>query len=322
MASPELVPQNPGKPQEMLDIPGYNRIPKKELYTSADFARIIGKYDFEASSIISQIKKKDPRIKGQRVQIEGIKAKIAYTQDEIVLLAQYAARPKRTRRPVPLTREDTVLPEPREDKKLKTAPKKDDVLTFQVNGKEVAVPRKELYDTKDIASTIGSENIPSIMSQVSIVRKNDPSIKANYLRNRSATKVSYTEEDLKKVVLAILTRRSTNRSKTSLLAAEEHKKENLVSVTLPNGTSLDGLTKKEGAILEFFIEKARDGETVSREEVKEVYIAAGGNPNITARSVRAKIELLADKLLEVGHTIVKTAPIGKKTVYNFRQIII
>lgn len=286
-----------GEPPEMLHIPGYNPIPEKEFYTSADFADIIGKYVFDVGHIISKIKKKDPRIQGQKVKAEGINARIRiYTKEEFVFLAQdYAERPKRTRISVSPTTQ--ALPEP----------KKDDVLTFQVNDKEVAVPRKELYSIQDIALTIGSENIPSIMSQVIKARKNDPSIKANYLRDRSTTKVSYPEEDFKKIVLAILAKRASNRSIAARLGHEKHREENFVSLTLPNGTNLNGLTNEERTVLEFFIKKASEGKTVSREEIKDVYIAAGGNHNTANRKIRATIGVLGDKLLETGYTIINTA---------------
>lgn len=95
------VSQEAIETQEMLVVPGYQRsIPKKEFYTKADFAELIGTDCRYASMIINNIKRANPTITGQPLPPEARKGKgtgkiILYTKEELLELAKaHINRPK------------------------------------------------------------------------------------------------------------------------------------------------------------------------------------------------------------------------------------
>lgn len=97
------VSQEAIQTQEMLVVPGYQRsIPKKEFYTSGDFAKLIERNNKYASMTIADIKRTMyPTIKGALLPPEARKRKgsvktLLYEKEEFLILANaYLNRSKR-----------------------------------------------------------------------------------------------------------------------------------------------------------------------------------------------------------------------------------
>lgn len=178
-------------------------------------------------------------------------------------------------------------------------------LTFQLpNKKAVVFPKKRFYVIEDIAIAIGKDNIENVQTRVYLERRNDPTINSQRARvgiHNRHLKLIFGEEDFKKIVISLVVKKRLIERPESLIIPS-------------NGTRLGGLTEKEKAILELFFQKHKEGKGLSREEAKQAYVAAGGNPNIGNRQVRNMIQILGQKLWETCHSI-KSTNQGQKSIY-------
>jgi len=168
--TPEVKPQRIGPErflrepqtsefQKMLVIPGYGEFPKKELYTTDDFAALIGRDNLYAGHTISNIKRRNPRIKGTREPGKGKTSALNYSPEEFFLLAQYFANmSKKIRVENPDQHSSTkkqwyTLPEGAE---ILVTPKQLEALDFVIKAGEKGISRNTLAQG-DIRKEMGRD---------------------------------------------------------------------------------------------------------------------------------------------------------------------
>lgn len=92
-------------------------------------------------------------------------------------------------------------------------------------------------------------------------------------------------------------------------------------VVFEDGTKLDGLKPYEKAMLEKAIEKSKNGEPMSIDEFKQIYLPFSGNPTVTDKYIRGIVLDLRKKVEEsTDYTLARTGPVNKLRDYVLVRI--
>ena len=187
---------------------------------------------------------------------------------------------------------------------------KGDTLTFNLGGRTVTMPNKQLYENNDFLLVFPTEKPGTFRVQIRTVQES-LAIPIQYSTTRTRKKL-FLQEGFIAIVHAIWEEKESSNNKGRLVVARNT--DEGASVVLPKGKIIADLTKPAKEVLALLIERGKIGETVAREEATEAYINAGGNPTISSRSWKSVINQLSEMLEQADFYPIRSST-GRKNVY-------